>query len=195
MRASFERLTTDLDVRPLLRSIESQPNLWREITARQDTPGSPHADTQAIFLRGPREQTLRAMFDDVEAIDYPALEKLPEARELIAACVAKAAGTKLARVIIAPLKPGGRVTPHADEGAYADTYERFHLVLQGDYGNMFHVDEPSDSFYWQTVMMRPGELWWFNHKRTHWVENRSMRERIHLIVDMSAPNYFVERGQ
>jgi len=194
-RNSFECLTSDLDVRPLMRSIEAHPALWQQITARQTVPGTPHVDTQTIFLRWAAAQTIEAVFNDLDSVDYPALMALPEARSLFAQAVEHAGATHLARAIIVSLKPGGRITPHADEGAYADHYERFHMILQSDAGNLFHVAEPSTPHIYTTAEMRPGELWWFNHKRTHWVENRSNRERIHLIMDMIAPSYRVERGQ
>lgn len=194
-RNSFECLTSDLDVRPLLRSIETHSSLWQQITARQTTPGTPHVDTQTIFLRWSADQSVLAAFNDLESVDYPALMALPEARSLFAQAVESARATHLARAIIVSLKPGGRITPHADEGAYADHYERFHLVLQSDHGNLFHVAEPDNPHIYTTAEMQPGQLWWFNHKRTHWVENYSNRERVHLIMDMVAPAYRTERGQ
>ncbi len=194
MRASLKCLNTDMDVRPLLTSIEAQPDLWDQIQARQHTPGSPHVDTRSIFLRWSAQQTIEAVFSDVESIDYPAFNRLPQARDLLALSAAIVGAKQIARVMLVSLKPGGTITPHVDEGVYADTFERFHLVLQSDFGNEFHVDE-LDPKVWQTAMMRPGELWWFNHKRTHWVENFSNRERIHLIMDMLAPDFRTERGQ
>lgn len=191
MRASFVCLISGLDVRPLLKALETKPYLWNQITDRQTTPGSPHVDTQSIFLRWAADGSVHAAFNDLEAIDYPALGELEEAREFIGLTLREASATKLARVIIASLKPGGRITPHADEGLYADTYERFHLVLQSDFGNRFHVGGPRA---YETAEMRAGDLWWFNHKRTHWVENYSNRERIHLIMDMSAPDFRTERA-
>ena len=193
-RNNFECLISDLDVRPLLRSIETHSSLWQQITARQTVPGTPHVDTQTIFLRWSAAQTIEAAFNDLDAVDYPALMDLPEARPLLGESVEAARAHTLGRAIIVSLKPGGRITPHADEGAYADHYERFHLCLQSDHGNLFHVADPANPHIYTTAEMKPGQLWWFNHKRTHWVENHSNRERIHLIMDMVAPAYRTERG-
>lgn len=191
MRASFACLISGLDVRPILKALEAKPYLWDQITARQTTPGSPHVDTRAIFLRWAADGSVHAAFNDIEAIDYPAFNELEEARELVGLTIKEAKATQLARVLIASLKPGGRITPHADEGLYADTYERFHMVLQSDFGNRFHVGGPK---IYETAEMQAGELWWFNHKRTHWVENNSNRERIHLIMDMVSEDFHVERA-
>jgi hypothetical protein len=195
MRSSFACLITDLDVRPLLTALEAKPDLWDQITERQTTPGSPHVDTRAIFLRWATARTIEAVFNDIDAIDYPAYDELPEFRELVGQICEINSTTKLARVMITKLKPGGRITPHADEGLYADTYERFHLVLQSDVGNKFMSQSKKSQFVYETAEMRVGELWWFDHKRTHWVENNSNRDRIHLIMDMAVPFYRVEREQ
>ncbi len=179
-----------MEVLPILTSLASNRILWHQVCARQATAGSPHADTQTIFLRWSDNLSIESAFTDLEAIDYPALNAIPEARQLLA-IAAKAAGAEvIGRMIIVSLKPGGKISPHADEGPYADFYERFHCVLQSDHGNRFMVGGKT---VYETCEMRPGDLWWFNHKRTHWVENNSNRERIHMIMDMVAPHFRVER--
>lgn len=37
---NFERIATGLDVAPLLAALDAMPELWGEITLRQDYPGS-----------------------------------------------------------------------------------------------------------------------------------------------------------
>jgi hypothetical protein len=192
MLRNFQLLESGIDVAPLLGAIERQPELFSEITARQEHPGSPHKYTEAIFLRWAKELTVEACFTDLEAVDYPAYEKLPEARPLVAQIMRRVGGKKLARVMIANLKSGGFIDPHSDEGAYADHFERFHLSLQSDDGNSFLVwNRKPDWAEW--VHMKPGELWAFNHKSCHQVLNDSNRDRLHLIVDCVAPEYRRER--
>lgn len=188
---SFECLTQSLDTRPLLKAIEAQPDLWNQITARQTTQGSPHVDTRTIFLRWAAAQTLEAVFNDIEAIDYPAMAMLNEAAPLVETAQMLAGASQVGRIIITSLKPGGYIKPHADEGKYADHYERFHLVLQSEPGNLFWLVNNAVPAY---RLMHAGELWWFNHKCTHWVKNNSKEERIHLIIDMVSDRYKVERA-
>lgn len=190
MHASFACLFSALDIRPLAQAIDAKPELWNEITARQTTPGSPHSDTRAIFLRWSKDLSVHAVFNDIEAVDYPALKALDVARKYIAMTIGHVRGTKLGRVMIVSLKPGGRITPHVDEGAYADHYERFHLVIKSKPGNFFCV---GNAPHYQTAEMSEGELWWFNHKEQHWVVNNSNEERIHMILDVVAPHYRQER--
>jgi hypothetical protein len=51
----FKRVAEHINVAPLLKKLERHPELWGEITARQEAPGSPHKDTEAIFLRWCRD--------------------------------------------------------------------------------------------------------------------------------------------
>lgn len=191
MDQNFKQIAIDLDVRPLLSALEAQPHLWSEITARQTTQGSPHRDTETIFLRWAQELSVETVFTAIPAIDYPAFYNLPEARALIAQLVALIEAKEIGRIIITKLKSGGRIEPHADEGAYADYYERFHVVLSSGKGNLFFVEQPGGAD--EYTEMEQGSAWWFHHKRKHWVVNNSQADRIHLIVDAVAPSFRRER--
>ncbi len=191
MLQHFERLSTGLPIQPLLEAIARKPELWRDITARQTTPGSPHKYTESIFLRWAKEQTIEACFNDIEAVNYPAIEALPEVLPIIADVMERVGGMALGRVLLTSLHPGGTISKHSDEGLVADTFERFHVCLQSDEGNSFSasIDQA------ETVRMRPGQLWWFNHKAEHWLSNHSTRPRLHLIMDIVAPRYRRERRE
>jgi len=178
---NFQRLMTNLNVGPLLDAIESRPELWQEITVRQEAPGSPHRDTECIWLRGPREITVQSVFHDTYCVDYPAMTKLAEEVYPLAAPVLRDMGmTVLGRVMIAKLRPGGVIEPHEDQGRYAKSFTRYHLVLKSEPGNVFECDGES-------VHMAPGELWWFNHRGQHTVRNGSSEPRTHLIFDIQHP--------
>lgn len=155
---------------------------WDAFTARQDAPGSAHHDTRCIVLRGPDvpEGTLYTpdiAFNVLESRDWEvSIRQLPETAALCAAVGARIRAVGLGRVILVELAPGGHIDLHADEGNYAAHFERFHLVLQSDEGNVFHNGA-------EAIHMKPGELWKFNHRVQHEVFNRSARPRIHLIID------------
>jgi hypothetical protein len=188
---NFARLASGLSTAPLINAIWGQPHLWRELTARQTTPGSPHKDTETIFLRWSESQTIHAVFNDLEAVDYPALEKLSQAKPLIEYLLRAVEGDELGRVIITKLRPGGVIDPHIDEGAYADHFERFHIPLLSNAGSWFTVFSSPDTA--EAVRMNEGELWWFNHKREHTYVNTGDTHRIHLIVDCVSPKWRRER--
>jgi hypothetical protein len=186
------RVCSGLPVAALLAAVQGDPELWRQITARQDHPASPHRDTEAIFLRWCAGLDVASVFSDLHAVDYPAFHKLHRHLwPLMDVAYANVGGLEMGRAMIVNLKPGGFITPHADEGAYADRFERFHIPLQAEDGNEFHVQGDDGA---ETAQMRPGELWWFNHKRLHAVGNNSDAPRIHLILDIVAPRYRRERA-
>lgn len=187
----FTRIAENIEIRPLYDTVVKHWDLFDRITARQTTPGSPHHHTQSIFLRWCENLTVPAVFTDIPAVDFPALDLLPEARPLIDKVVELVGGKELGRVLIANLLPGGKIDKHIDEGAYADHYERFHLILMSDPGNIFFIEaEPGLS---ECAHMLPGELWWFNHKEPHYVWNDSTRGRLHMIIDVVAPKWRRER--
>jgi Aspartyl/Asparaginyl beta-hydroxylase len=178
-QGTFARLLDGLPVEALLAALESRPELWEDpiAAARRDYPGSAHHDVDAIFLRWFHPLTPERAFSDLRALDYPAGllladELLPVLRPLYAAIGA----VEIGRIQLARLKAHGRIDRHIDEGTYADHYQRFHVVLSSDAGNVFHAGNSK-------VCMRPGEAWWFNHKAPHFVVNDSNQARLHLIVD------------
>lgn len=182
-------VASGLPVAPLLRRLELMPELWGEITARQEAPGSPHHDTRAIFLRWAKELTVDAVFRDLDAIDYPACQRLmPEAGALVTTLI-DAIGdvSEIGRIMLVALEPGGTIDEHLDEGLYADHYDRFHVALSSEAGNLFFVDGAA-------VHMEPGQAWWFNHKRRHSVQNGSASWRLHLIADVVSPSHRALRG-
>lgn len=189
---NLNRISSGLPIQPLLLAVQQQPSLWSEITARQDHPASPHRDTEAIFLRWCEGRDPLSAFTDLHSVEYPAFHALHrQTWPLLDLIHAHVGGVELGRALIVNLKPGGRITPHVDEGIYADHFERFHLVLSSAPGNVFHVFDDEDGV--ETASMKPGELWWFDHKRVHCVENHSDEPRLHLIVDIVAPKYRRER--
>lgn len=183
----FRKVADSLPVSPLLYELERNPELWGRHTWRQDYPGSAHHDTQAILLRMPRVITPHSIFNDLEAVDWPEYDRLPSARWLVEGVCRTVGATKLGRVMIVSLKPGGSIDPHVDEGDYADHYDRFHVDLYGS--SAFTVDSES-------VEMAVGDAWWFNHKREHRVVNGSDGPRIHLIIDAVSPRFrAIREGQ
>lgn len=177
----FEHLSSGLDVKPLTEALARQPELWSEVTGRQEYPGSAHRQTKAIFLRWCKGLDIKSAFTEIPAFNFPAIGKLPEAHELINKTIHRVGALELGRVLIVSLQPGGVITPHADEGAYADHYERFHIALYSK-DCVFHCGG-------EMAEMKEGELWWFNHKLEHTVINISHEPRLHLIIDCVSPMF------
>jgi hypothetical protein len=175
--ASNFRLLGTFDVQAA-QDEQAGSELWNMFTARQDTPGTPHHDTRTIILRGPAATVWNhdIIFGMLESEDTRAGEHLPALVDLCRAACDRIGVKELGRVMLVELAPGGHIDAHFDDGAYAAHYERFHLVLQSDAGNTFTCGG-------ETIHMKPGELWKFDHRTEHEVHNASARPRIHLIID------------
>lgn len=189
---NFKLVQSGINVMPALTELASHKALWSLHSERQTTPGSPHVDTQTIVLLGPQDGlTADAAFNCLQTKEFEGWQALRECRILTSIVWDLVYAGRPGRVMVVKLKPGGFITPHADEGVYADTFERFHLSLDSLPGNVFYSEtrEGCGEF----VHMRPGELWWFNHKRSHHVCNMSDLPRLHLIVDCVASAYRRER--
>lgn len=198
---NFEVVARGIQTAPLIERLDQAPELWRW-AERNSYPGSAHAEGKTILLRWAKtpqvdppptpEAMVNLVLSTTEAEDYPASSALmPEAGEAVMAILERLrgyVGEQLGHVMLTRLPPGGRIARHTDEGVYADLYDRFHLCLAGDEGNTFRCGG-------ETYHPKPGEAFWFNHKREHEVENAGALARVHLIVDVMAPEYTAQRGQ
>jgi len=198
--SNFLRIAEGVDVMPLLLAIQRQAHLWQEDTFLRHYPQGPFSDVETIFLRFPQRLDLSRMkdpakrerkldlykqnklpgWDQHESIDCPAYALLPEARPLIMALMTRAGGTRLGRVMVNKVNPGGRIFRHADSPEHCRYWNnRLHIVLKSAPGNDFECAG-------EHVWMRSGEVWWFDHAKEHEVVNNSAEERIHVIVDIKS---------
>ncbi|WP_217449734.1 aspartyl/asparaginyl beta-hydroxylase domain-containing protein [Cupriavidus taiwanensis] len=176
---NFVKVAEGADVLPLLLAVAQRPHLWNANPIRTTHPGTAHAQVDDILLRFnvvPGNDPAKVI-DDTECINYPALAELPEARALIFGLMAKVQGERLGRCMITRLKPGGRILPHADAGAPATYYERFHVVLLSAPGCVFRAGD-------EQLHMRTGDVYWFDNEQVHEVVNNSAEDRVHLIIDI-----------
>lgn len=189
----FSKIHQGINVMPLMSAIDAKPALWGEDTYLRHYPQGPFGEVESIMLRFPQkvvfdgedaEQKLEMYktnmlpgFDQHESIDYPGYAELPQARPLIMCTMATVGGTRLGRCFVNKINPGGRIYPHSDTPVHANYYRRFHIVLQSAAGADFRCHD-------ETVNMSTGELWWFDNRLEHEVQNHSSVPRIHLIMDV-----------
>lgn len=88
-------------------------------------------------------------------------------------------GVELGRAKIVVLPAGQRIQPHVDRGDYYLFRDRYHVVLKSAAGSWLKAGD-------EDVVMRAGELWWFNNKTTHEAANLGHEDSIHLIFDALA---------
>lgn len=152
------------------------PELWTQETWRQEAEGSAHGDTEAIFLRMCRPRTAWAVFNDLHAFQTENAEASSNDICDVLNGIDRnfPISNELGRIMLVKLHAGGQIKPHIDQGKYADYYDRMHYVVSGECD--FTCGD-------ETVHMRPGEAWWFNHRLMHSVVNNGAEDRVHLIID------------
>jgi hypothetical protein len=179
----FQQLAAGINVTPLANALQRQPGLWDANPIRTKHPGTAHSQVSDILVRfNDLEEFLRTgdpttITDDREAIAYPAWDKLPQLRPIIFDLMRTVEATRLGRVIITKLPPGKEITPHEDQGAPAEWYDRYQLALQSLPGAQFHIGD-------ETVEFRTGDMWLINNRVTHSVVNNSRDDRIVCIIDL-----------
>lgn len=170
---------TDQDIRSAMIAIlDKIPSEWLKSTIRQDTIGSPHKNTQSIIFRGPLSLTDKwTVFDGTLSVNYDTNPALKNAVQLLVEQVMEITQARaLGRVMLVKLLPGGVITPHVDEGKYAEVHDRYHIPLVS-YNCSFTCGD-------QTEQMHVGGIYRINQRITHSVANDSPMPRIHLIIDV-----------
>jgi GNAT superfamily N-acetyltransferase len=179
-------VAADIDVGPVRQALLASPGLWHRRTLRQDFPGSPHAETQAIWLRAPADLSdIAASFHDLNPVDYPEYDEIPGVRALVGAIAAAVGAQRVGRVLLVRLPAGALVEEHSDQGAYSDRFDRFHCCIQDGDAKLVIAGED--------YHLADGALAWVNHKLPHAAAGGSS-DRIHLIVDCVAPAWRCHRG-
>jgi len=176
---NFQLIASNVDVVPLLLSLNAQKGLWNQNDLRTTYPDSPHSNVDDIWLRFNDFELGEELVvaDDIECRNYPAFALLPQARELVMTLMARVQGERLGRVLITKLPAGGKIPAHPDQGAPATYYERYHIALQGLAGSLFRCGD-------EQVCMRTGQIWWLDNSVEHEVINNSADDRIHMIIDI-----------
>lgn len=184
-------IQSGVNVERIKSVLDQNPLLWQLHTFRQDFPGSPHEDTETIYLRGPKLVT--EYQTGIVAQDWRAPQDalMQAAMDAILPALIAMNYTALGYAMIVKLKPGGWVTPHIDEGRYSDNYSRFHLVIADADGEAVLDVDPdpgSGKNLAEKYTSRTGDIIWFNHKALHTAINMHPHEdRIHLIFDATVP--------
>lgn len=190
---NFQLIATGVDVLPLVAALKRHPELWMEDTYLRDYPQGPFGDMESIMLRFPVKQTFKSPrklklyaenrlggYDQHENVDYPAYKLLHQARPLVSGLMARMEGERLGRVMINKLRPGGRITPHADTPLHAEYYSRFHICLQSGPGYVFYCGD-------EAITMNAGDVYWFNNRLSHSVINNAEVDRLSMVVDIRTP--------
>ncbi len=135
-----------------------------------------HSDMEDIWVRYNHPSNIGDAFNDEhDSVWYPVLEDIPEVLPIVFGLMAAVGGERLGGVLITKLPAGGSIKPHIDEGWHAGYYSKYFVPIQNDDGAVF---------CWDGLELNPlaGEVYEFDNSVLHWVENRSNRDRIAMIV-------------
>jgi hypothetical protein len=80
-------------------------------------------------------------------------------------------------VLLIKLLAGQDIPEHVDSGDYLTTTRRHHLPIVTSPGTIFGVGI-------EELNMQEGECWEINNTRTHYVQNNSEIDRVHLLIDI-----------
>lgn len=174
----FLQVDDSIDVAPVLRELAANPQLWDQHTQRKTAPGTPHAQMSDIWVR--YDALPLGHIDNPHVpVWYPAWDALPSLRPIIFDLMARVEGEMLGGVLITKIPPGCSIEPHIDAGWHVEYYEKFYLSLQSVPGAVFGCSHRGDR---EELEPYPGEVWLFDNRKVHWVQNDSDQDRITLIV-------------
>ena len=176
----------DVDVGPLNAQLAAHPELWNRHGYRKAQKA--HAGMSDIWLR----------YRDFRELDgpgkyrephipvwYPAWPVLTEAKPIILDLMTRVEGEMLCGVLITKIPPGEGIKAHVDGGWHVEYTEKLYVCLESAPGALFVCNEG------QTEALNPkaGEVWLFDNRKNHWVENNSDRDRVTMIVCIRTEKY------
>lgn len=169
----IRKIFTGADVEPLRAALAAYPGLWDQRTDRTAVEDSPHHGLSDIWARFADPKTMQP--DGAhDSIWYPPADVLP-VRQIVFPLMAMVWGERLGGVLITRIKPGQVCKPHTDPGWHARYYDKFAVQIEAAPEQAFHFEGVS-------LVTEPGDVFWFDNSRTHWVTNDSQRDRITMIV-------------
>lgn len=176
----YRRLGT-IDVSTLQErlALETEAS-WRADSPRRRPAGGIQRDVSTIALMFGSAEAPRRLprYADLIGVVRPVLDE-------VAACITTldphgdGSGT-IVRCLFARLDAGGVIPPHHDEGELLSRCHRIHIPIFTNEETVFSIE--GDERH-----LGVGEIWEVNNLRRHWVENRGLTPRAHLLIDWERP--------
>lgn len=160
-----------LDTAPLLWALRCHPELWNTHPLRTEDEASPHHGLDDIWVRYASDEVGSSAH---ESVWYPSADLL-DVKPYVNMVMSLTGATELGGVLITRIPPGATCKPHQDHGWHAEHYEKFALQVTSAPGQVFHLEDIQ-------LETRPGDIYWFDNSKTHWVTNDTQHERITMII-------------
>jgi hypothetical protein len=187
----------DVNALALALAVAMEPSRWQADDFLRKYPQGPFGDTDTIMLRFPEidtgltdeqielyKQNMLPGYDQHESVFRPAWDQLPQAHDFVFDLARFTRATRIGRVLINRIKPGGRIFRHADTPEHVRYWKRFHLVLQGQPGAVIYCGEESDGSKDEAMQMLTGRLFYFRNELFHEVRNESSVDRLSMVIDL-----------
>lgn len=175
----IRRIGLTVRVDDLVSQINAHPELWNEFDLRTNHPKSPHRDLDDIFVRYNARENFtgdrHAFNERHDPVWWPSLQKLPGVLDIVFSLMRHVEGEQLGMVLITKIPARTQCYPHIDVGWHARHYDKYAVQLASAPGQAFHVGP-------HQLSADPGECYWFDNSRRHWVVNDSDEDRMTLIV-------------
>ena len=174
----------ETDVAPIVNALERNPDLWNSIgDRRREEINSPHREAPDIWVRYNSYDRIadRVHFNDEHIpVWYPAWDKLPELKPIVFDLMQRVQGEILGGILITKVPAGKKVYPHVDTGWHVDYYDKFYIQLAGAEGCDFCV--AGEDGVVERFTPKTGQVYLFDNRNPHWVDNDSAVDRMTLIV-------------
>jgi hypothetical protein len=173
----YNKIFSGVDLMAAKEELADNYHLFGEFNARKEA-GPIHADMTDIWLR---YGDIKEM---VETGDYSKiadehdsiwLKDLPACKKICHQVMSLVDGERLGGVLITKLPVGGTIKPHTDSGWHAEYYDKYFIPIQNNKGAVFGFESG-------VIDPEEGDVWAFDNSQLHWVENKSDKERIAMIV-------------
>lgn len=182
----FQLIQSGIPIKALLQQLQDPENahLWNANDERKTRDGTAHAEMSDIWVRYNAierlDRTQPGEFNKEHVpVWYPAWHALPALQPIVFKLMAQVQGEMLGGVLITRIPPGHGLKPHIDTGWHVEYYDKFYLSVKSEEGSLFCCD--ADGMQ-ENLNPKAGDIWLFDNRKKHWVENNSTEDRITVII-------------
>jgi mannose-6-phosphate isomerase-like protein (cupin superfamily) len=166
-----------LEVMPLVVQIGRNADLWGSFGWRKES--AVHREMDDIWIRynrPPENGDYSHFNDEHHGVFYPAWERLPALRPLVFTLMSALQATELGGVLITRIPPGRCIAPHADDSWHVQHFNtKCYTVLETNDRCWYRCAD-------EQLVMKVGEVWTFDNRKEHEVQNEGGTDRMTLIT-------------
>jgi hypothetical protein len=177
----FTKIVSGVDVTAVNAQLAANHDLWDEINFRRVAPGTPHSGMSDIWVRYNDVKPfvdrgdLSQLNDPHIPIWYRAWRVIPALRPIVFGLMSLVQGEMLGGILITRIPHGMGIDRHTDKSWHVSYFDKFYLSLEAGPGARFCADG-------EFIEPEVGDIYRFDNRVPHWVENNSGHDRVTLIV-------------